>query len=76
MNLPCQAAQQLVSSRAAAVLGTSGYTYDRFVRDRSFCEVSESSASRSSPLCAGPRHPQGFVGVRCGDGPHDLFWGD
>jgi hypothetical protein len=41
MDLPCHAAWQPMLSRGAAVLGTSGWTYDRFAHDRSLCEFSE-----------------------------------
>src|SRR3954451_17348236 len=37
--MTCQQAASLVYARGAIVLGTGGYTYDRFVRDRSFCQV-------------------------------------
>ena len=61
--MTCQQAASLVYARGAIVLGTGGYTYDRFVRDRSFCQVTEAlerSAwvpTRDTPTC--------FVGYRC-----------
>ena len=49
----------------AIVLGTGGYTYDRFVRDRSFCQFDEFAdpawvPARDTPQC--------FVGYRCKNG--------
>ena len=60
--MTCQQAAGLVYARGAIVLGTGGYTYDRFVRDRSFCQVTEALESawvptRDTPTC--------FVGYRC-----------
>src|SRR6185295_15994175 len=43
--MTCQQAASLVYARGAIVLGTGGYTYDRFVRDRSFCQVTEALES-------------------------------
>lgn len=68
--MTCAASRQLVFSRGAIVLGTGGYTYDRFVRDDSFCEVGEYPdaafvPSRDTPRC--------FVGYRCKAGPRDFF---
>jgi hypothetical protein len=39
--MTCHQAASLVYARGAIVLGTGGYTYDRFVRDRSFCQITE-----------------------------------
>ena len=62
VSRPCAASQRDVQVNGAIVLGTGGYTYDRFVRDRSFCEVDEGLdpafvPSRDSQTC--------FVGYRC-----------
>ena len=51
-----QQAAGLIYARGAIVLGTGGYTYDRFVRDRSFCQVTEALESawvptRDTPTC-------------------------
>jgi hypothetical protein len=70
---PCAASQQLVYSRGAVVLGTGGYTYDRFVRDRSFCEFNEYTSPAFVPSLD---TPQCFVGFRCKAGPRDLFGDD
>lgn len=58
----CSASHRIVATSGAVVLGTGGYTYDRFVRDRSFCEFDEGVApawvpARDTPAC--------FVGYRC-----------
>ncbi|CAN7622961.1 hypothetical protein LJR090_005423 [Bosea sp. LjRoot90] len=58
----CEANRQSVIANGAIVLGTGGYTYDRFVRDRSFCQFDETAfpawvPARDTPQC--------FVGYRC-----------
>ena len=58
----CAANRQSVLANGAVVLGTGGYTYDRFVRDRSFCQFDEIAdpawvPARDTPQC--------FVGYRC-----------
>lgn len=73
VNRPCVASRQLVLSMGAVVLGTGGYTYDRFVRDSSFCEVGEYPDPAFVPSLDAPRC---FVGYRCKTGPYDLFGGD
>jgi hypothetical protein len=60
--MSCGHAAGLVTSAGAIVLGTGGQTYDRFVRDRSFCvhgEITEAVwvPARDTPQC--------FVGYRC-----------
>jgi hypothetical protein len=60
--MTCRQAASLVYARGAIVLGMGGYTYERFVRDRSFCQVTEALESawvptRDTPTC--------FVGYRC-----------
>jgi hypothetical protein len=40
-GMSCRQAAGLVQARGALVLGTGRHTYDRFVRDRSFCEITE-----------------------------------
>jgi hypothetical protein len=71
VNRPCGASQQIVFSHGAAVLGTGGFGYDRFVRDRSFCEFNEYTEPAWVPSLD---TPQCFVGYRCKPGPNDLFW--
>ena len=58
----CIANRQSVAASGAIVLGTGGHTYDRFVRDRSFCEHGDYLEpafvpSRDTAQC--------FVGYRC-----------
>jgi hypothetical protein len=67
---PCVASQRLVFASGAVVLGTGGFTYDRFVRDRSFCEFNQYTEPAWVP--SGDT-PQCFVGYRCMNGPRDLF---
>ena len=62
VSRPCAASQRDVQTQGAIVLGTGGFTYDRFVRDRSFCQVDEGLdpawvPSRDRDAC--------FVGYRC-----------
>jgi hypothetical protein len=62
LTRPCGLNRQTVMASGAIVLGTGGYTYDRFVRDRSFCEFNEYTEpawvpSRDTPSC--------FIGYRC-----------
>ena len=71
VNRPCIANQQLVLSRGAIVLGTGGFSYDRFVRDRRFCEFNEYTEPAFVPSLD---TPQCFVGYRCKAGPKELFW--
>jgi hypothetical protein len=61
-QMTCRQAAGLVAAQGAVVLGTGGPTYDRFVRDRRFCAVTEAVqrafvVTRDSPAC--------FVGYRC-----------
>lgn len=55
-TMTCQQTVRLVQTRGALVLGTGGQTYDRFVRDRSFCEPTEIARrafrpTRDNPTC-------------------------
>ncbi|MEH3120021.1 MAG: hypothetical protein PGN25_21155 [Methylorubrum populi] len=61
-TLTCAQARAVVQRQGAAVLGTGGATFDRFVRDRSFCEATEIGRrafvpTRDAPGC--------FVGYTC-----------
>ena len=69
VNMSCRQAAGLVASRGAIVLGTGGYTYDRFVRDRSFCQVTEVTEPVWVP--AGDT-PQCLVGYRCIEAGRDF----
>lgn len=72
LDMPCEASRQLVFARGAVVLGTGGRTYDRFVRDRSFCDVTEYAQTAYVPS---PETPRCFVGYRCRQGPRE-WWED
>jgi hypothetical protein len=67
----CAQAQQLVLRNGAIVLGTGTYTYDRYVRDLSFCQIDESLRAAWVPT---RDTPQCFVGYTCRTG-HD-WWND
>jgi hypothetical protein len=69
-NLPCRQAQQIVLANGAAVLSTGTYTYDRFVRDRSFCEINEYIEPVWVPTRDTPQCP---IGYRCRSGDLDFF---
>jgi hypothetical protein len=60
--MSCRQAAGLVASHGAIVLGTGGYTYDRFVADQRFCLRSEVTVPAWVP--SGDT-PQCFVGYRC-----------
>lgn len=68
-DLNCAAARQLVSRAGAIVLSTGPYTYDRYVRDRSFCQLGEILEptwvpTRDAAQCA--------IGYRCRSGALDF----
>jgi len=58
----CAQAAGLVAARGAIVLGTGGFTYDRFVVDQSFCEITQTTEPAWVPAAD---TPQCFVGYRC-----------
>jgi hypothetical protein len=60
--IPCREAGRIVAQAGAAVLGTGGATYDRFVRDRGFCAVGEITEAAFVPAAD---TPQCLVGYRC-----------
>ncbi len=62
VQMSCRQAAGLVASHGAVVLGTGGYTYDRFVADQRFCLRSEFTEPAWVP--AGDT-PQCLVGYRC-----------
>ncbi|WP_430910686.1 hypothetical protein [Methylobacterium sp. sgz302541] len=48
-EMSCPQAQAAVRQAGGIVLGTGGMTYDRFVRDRSFCEPTEITKAAFAP---------------------------
>jgi hypothetical protein len=67
-NMSCAQARQVVLSRRAAVLGTGGYTFDRFVTSRASCEPTETTTrafvpTRDDRAC--------FIGYRCKEPSRD-----
>jgi len=60
--MSCGQASSLVASAGGIVLGTGGFTYDRFVRDRGFCLITEVTEPAWVPA---RDTPQCFVGYRC-----------
>src|SRR4051812_28539152 len=58
-RMSCAQAHGLVVRSGGLVLGTGGQTHDRYVRDRSFCEITEFIEPAFAPA---PDHPQCFVG--------------
>lgn len=73
VDMTCRQAQGTVNRAGGIVLGTGGPTYDRFVRDRGFCEVTEIASRAFAPT---RDTPQCFVGYRCKEpGRNDRFGG-
>jgi hypothetical protein len=70
VNRPCASSRQLVFSQGAIVLSTGPNTYDRYVRDLSFCEPNQYLSPAVVPAFDTPQCP---VGYRCKDGPRDFF---
>lgn len=71
--MTCQQARGFVTNRGAAVLGTGGMTYDRFVRDRRYCEVTEITSNAFVPT---RDNPQCQIGYRCIEPSQDFFGED
>ncbi|MGE7152818.1 hypothetical protein ACQKJ1_03650 [Methylorubrum rhodesianum] len=72
-NMTCAQARAVIHREGAAVLGTGGQTYDRFVRDRSFCEATEIGRrafvpTRDTPGC--------FIGFTCYEPSYNDRFGD
>jgi hypothetical protein len=62
VNMLCGQAAAIVAARGAIVLGTGGFTYDRFVADRRFCAITQTTEPAWVPTAD---MPQCFVGYRC-----------
>lgn len=61
-DMSCAEAKATVSGQGGIVLRTGGATYDRFVRDRGFCEITEITIPAFVPA---RDNPNCFVGYRC-----------
>ncbi|MFE1602188.1 hypothetical protein [Methylobacterium sp. ID0610] len=72
-DMTCRQARGVLAERGASVLGTGGFTYDRFVRDRSFCEPTQVTANAFVPT---RDNPQCLVGYRCIEPGIDSFGDD
>ncbi|MFH6783919.1 MULTISPECIES: hypothetical protein [Methylobacterium] len=62
LAMTCGQARSFLAAQGAAVLGTGGYTYDRYVRDRSFCEPTQVTRNAVVPT---RDTPECLVGYRC-----------
>lgn len=70
-GMTCAQTVRLIQARGAVVVGTGGPTYDRFVRDRSFCEVTEIAKRAFRPTLD---DPSCLVGYTCYEpGASDRF---
>ena len=67
-NMSCAAANSLVLSQGAAVLGTGGDTFDRFVRDSRFCAPGQKLRPAFVPA---RDQRQCMVGWLCYDEPQE-----
>jgi hypothetical protein len=65
--MSCRQAGGLVATAGAIVLGTGGYTYDRFVAHRGYCLRTEIDEPAYVPAAD---TPQCFVGYRCREPYH------
>ena len=71
-GMSCTQAARLVAAQGAVVLGTGGQTYDRFVRDRSFCEPTEIARRAFRPA---RDNPSCLVGYTCYEPGRDDWLG-
>ena len=62
VTMTCAQAARLVASQGAIVLGTGGSTFDRFVTDRRFCAINQTTEPAWVPAAD---NLQCFVGYRC-----------
>ena len=69
-TMSCHRAAGIVASQGAAVLGTGGFTYDRFVSNQSFCATTETTEPAFVPT---RDTPQCLVGYRCFEPGRDDF---
>ncbi len=47
--MTCSQAQAFLGSQGAAVIGTGGFTYDRFVTSRAYCEPTQTTRTAFVP---------------------------
>ena len=69
-NMTCAQARGMVATHGAIVLGTGGATYERFVRDSSFCqrlETAQTAYARTADVAQCP------VGGSCVEMEFDLY---
>ena len=71
-RMTCGQAAGMVAARGALVLGTGLHTYDRYVRDGSFCEITEITERAFVPTVDSPYC---FVGYTCKE-PLGRLWRD
>jgi hypothetical protein len=62
VEMTCAEGARVVASRGAIVLGTGGFTFDRFVSDRRFCAINQTTEPAWAPV---RDNPQCFIGYRC-----------
>ncbi len=71
-RMVCAEAMALVKRQGAILLDTGNQTFQRFVRDRSFCELTEIADLRFVPTRDNPECP---IGYRCREpGYGDWDW--
>ncbi|MBV8564659.1 MAG: hypothetical protein JO366_18350 [Methylobacteriaceae bacterium] len=61
-TLPCATAAHLVQYRGSAIVATGGATFDRIVRDASFCQRTQ---SLEGAFLTTADRPACFIGYRC-----------
>ncbi len=61
-DISCGQARAIVQRQGAVVLGTGGFTYERFVASQAFCEREETIRITFAPTLDNPQCP---VGYRC-----------
>lgn len=66
--MTCAQTMGLIRAQGAIVLGTGGQTFDRFVRDRSFCAVTEIARRAFRPTLDDPACLIGYTCYEPGAG--------
>ncbi|MDJ1159546.1 hypothetical protein QNA08_15020 [Chelatococcus sp. SYSU_G07232] len=70
-RMSCRAVAGLVAARGAVVISTGPTTYDRYVRDRRFCEITEVTQPAWVPTADSP---QCFIGYTCKEAETEDFF--